>query len=323
MIGFIFTSLILIIISCIIGGIPSLIFAVLLEMKGLGSYLYALTILIASIIELVKFISYIISGSSIKINVKDIPKIIKSLFSKNKKNAEPKKIISKSKNRSLTINSIEVIVILGFVIYAIFGASHSFVFSLIYDNVIIRIIAVLFIPLAICNIINGIRDEAGVFFSIFTEFFFSIIVGFVLAAPILLTADVWHEDISESIQSWFIYDDTSYDEIRSKDNFKGEYEYLKSSYEKTYNDVINTCDINQPSCVETVRNKVINGTNIKEYGYTITSDFRYSPEIEYLCIADKKTKEYKFYKLTYKGFSFELSSQEEFEDMKKEKRNNN
>ncbi len=319
MVGFIITSLVLIIISCIIGGIPSLIFAILLEMKGLGSYLYALTVLIASIIELVKFISYIVSGSSIKINVKDIPKMIKSLFSKDKKNVESKKIISKSKNRSLTINSVEVIVILGFVIYAIFGASHSFVFSLIYDNVIIRIIAVLFIPLAICNSINGIRDEAGVFFSIFTEFFFSIIAGFVLAAPILLTADVWHEDISKSIQSWFIYDNTAFDELRAKDDFKGEYEYLRSQYEQTYNEIINTCDINEAPCLERVRSAVINRTSIKQYGYTITSDFRYSPEIEYLCIADKKTKKYNFYKITYKGFSFEKSSQEEFEAKKKEK----
>lgn len=321
MVGFIITSLILIAISFAIIGIPSLIFGILLEMKGLGSYLYASTILIASIMELIKFVSYIIGGANYELNIKDIFKFIKSLFSKEKK--ETGKVISKAKNRSLTINSIEVIVILGFVIYAIFGASHSLVFSLIYDNVVIRIIAVIFIPLVICNIINNVREKDGFFYSIFINLIFSVIAGFFLAAPILFTADVWHEDISKTIQSWFIYDDTSYDEIRLKDTFKGEYEYLKSSYEQTYNEVIKTCNINEPACLETVRKQVINGTNIKEYGYTITSDFRYSPEIEYLCIADKKTKKYKFYKLTYKGFSFELSSQEEFENMKKEKRNNN
>ena len=318
MVSFILTCLVLVAISFIIGGVPSIIFAILLEMKGLGSYVYALTILIASIMGLVKFISYIVGGANYELNIKDIPKFIKSLFSKEKK--ETKKVISKAKNRSLTINSIEVIVILGFVIYAIFGASHSLVFSLIYDNVIVRIIAVIFIPLVICNIINSIREEGGIFYSLFLEFIFPIIVGFFLAAPIMFTADVWHGDISKSIQSWFIYDNTAFDELRSKDTFKGEYEYLKSSYEKTYNEVINTCDINQPSCLETVRSAVINKTNIKTYGYTITSDFRYSPEIEYLCIADKKTKKYNFYKITYKGFSFEKSSQEEFEAKKREKK---
>lgn len=317
MVSFILTCLVLVAISFIIGGIPSIIFAVLLEMKGLGSYVFALTILIASIMELVKFISYIIGGANYELNIKDIPKLIKSLFSKEKK--ETKKIVSKAKNRSLTINSIEVIVIVGFVIYAIFGASHSLVFSLIYDNVIVRIIAVIFIPLVICNIINSIREEGGIFYSLFLEFIFPIIVGFFLAGPIMFTADVWHEDISKSIQSWFIYDNTAFDELRSKDDFKGEYEYLKSRYEKTYNEVINTCDINEAPCLERVRSAVINRTSIKQYGYTITSDFRYSPEIEYLCIADKKTKKYKFYKITYKGFSFEKSSQEEFEAKKKEK----
>lgn len=318
MVGFILTSLVMIAISFGLAFLPSIVFAILLEMKGLGSYLYALTVLIASIMALIKFISYIISGSSIKINIKDIPKMIKSLF--NKKNKETKKIISKSKNRSLTINSVEVIVILGFVIYAIFGASHSFVFSLIYDNVIVRILAVIFIPLVICNIINDMRDDfAGFFSSCFMEFLLTIFLGFVIAGPTMFTADVWYEDISKSMQSWFIYDNTAFDELRSKDAFKGEYEYLKSRYEKTYNEVINTCDINEAPCLERVRSAVINRTSIKQYGYTITSDFRYSPEIEYLCIADKKTKEYKFYKITYKGFSFEKSSQEEFEAKKKEK----
>ena len=320
MVGFIIASLFLIMISCMIGGLPSLVLAILLEMKGLGSYLYALTILIASVVELIKFISYIIGGANYELSIKDIPKMVKSIFKKDQK--EKKKLISQSKNRSLTLNTIEVIILLGFVLYAIFGMSHSFVFSLIYDNVVVRIIAVIFIPLVLCNIINGKReDEMGIFSGIFIDFILPIIIGFFIAAPMLFAADVWYKDISESIQSWFIYDNNDFDDLREKDDFKGEYEYLKSRYEQTYNSVITTCDINEPACLETVRNKVINGTNIKEYGYTITSDFRYSPEIEYLCIADKKTKKYKFYKLTYKGFSFELSSQEEFENKKKEKNN--
>lgn len=318
MVGFIITSLVLMAISFGLAFLPTGVFIILLEMKGLGSYLYALTVLVASVVSLIKFISYIIGGANYELNIKDILKIIKSLFSKEKK--EKRKVISKAKNRSLTINTIEVIVILGFVIYAIFGVSHSFVFSLIYDNIIVRILAAIFIPLVICNLINEIReDSTGILSTCFAELLFPLFIGIFVAAPVLFTADVWHEDISKSIQSWFIYDNTAFDELRAKDDFKGEYEYLRSQYEQTYNEIINTCDINEAPCLERVRSAVINRTSIKQYGYTITSDFRYSPEIEYLCIADKKTKKYNFYKITYKGFSFEKSSQEEFEAKKKEK----
>ena len=68
-----------------IGGIPTIIFSILLEMKGLDTYAYALNILITSIIELIKFIFYIFIASDIKLNLKNIPKMFKFLFNKKKK----------------------------------------------------------------------------------------------------------------------------------------------------------------------------------------------------------------------------------------------
>jgi len=135
MMSFIITSLVIIGLSMMLGMFPSIILAILLEMKGLGPYVYALTILVASIIELVKFISYVFCNSNIKLNIKDIFKMIKSLF--NRKNKETNKVINKPKNKSITLNTIEAIVINIFVIYAIFVPTHSLLASLIYKNVII------------------------------------------------------------------------------------------------------------------------------------------------------------------------------------------
>lgn len=317
MVGFIVTCIVLIGLSMGIGGIPSIVLAILLEMKGLGSYVYALTILIATFIELAKFISYVFCESSIKFNIKDLPKMIKSLF--NKKDKDAKKVINKTKNKSLTINTIEIIVMVGFVIYAIFVPMHSLLASLIYKNIIIRILSIIFIPLVICNLINEFRENFdSIILTCFNEIFVTLFLAFIVATPIMFTADVWHEDISKFIQSWYTYDDNRFDEIRKKDDFKGEFEYLKSSYEETYNQLINTCDINEPPCLTRMSTNIFKNTNIKEYGYTISSNFQYNNETNYFCVVDKKTKKHNFYKMTYKNFSFEKSSQEEFESVKKE-----
>lgn len=318
MISFVITCIVLIGLSMCIGGIPSIILAILLEMKGLGTYVYALTILIASLMELAKFISYVFCESNIKLNVKDLFKMIKSLF--NKKNKEAKKLINKTKNKSLTVNTIEIVVIVGFVIYAIFVPTHSLLASLIYKNIFVRILSIIFIPLVICNLINEFREDLdSILLTCFNEIFVTLFMAFLIAPCIMFTADVWHEDISKSIQSWYIYDDNRFDEIRKRDDFKGEFEYLKSSYEETYNQLINACDINEPACLDNMGVNIVKNTNIKEYGYTITSNFKYNDETNYLCVLDKKTKKYNFYKITYKNFSFEKSSQEEFENLKKEK----
>ena len=318
MMSFIITSLVIIGLSMMLGMFPSFVLAILLEMKGLGPYVYALTILVASIIELVKFISYVFCNSNIKLNIKDIFKMIKSLF--NRKNKKTSKVINKPKNKSITLNTIEIIVIMVFVIYAIFVPIHSLLASLIYKNVIIRILSIIFIPLVICNIINSAREDiSGIGIGFFLDLILSLFIGFIIAPCIMFTADVWHKDISKSIQSWYTYDDRRFDEIREKDDFKGEFEYLKSSYENTYKKLINTCDINEPACLTRMNTNIFKNTNIREYGYTITSNFRYNDETNYFCVLDKKTKKYKFYKITYKDFSFELSSQEEFENLKKDK----
>lgn len=318
MISFVISCVVLIGLSMCIGGIPSIILAILLEMKGLGTYVYALTILIATFIELAKFISYVFCESSIKFNLQDLLKIIKSLF--NKKNKETKKVISNAKNKSLTVNTIEIIVIVGFVIYAIFVPVHSLLASLIYKNIFIRILSIIIIPLIVCNLINEFRENLdSIILTCFTEIFVTLFIAFIIAPPIMFAADVWHQDISKSIQSWYTYDDRRFDEIRKKDDFKGEFEYLKSSYEEIYNQLIDTCDINEPSCLTRMSTNIFKNTNIREYGYTISSNFQYNDETNYFCVLDKKTKKYNFYKMTYKTFSFEKSSQEEFENLKKEK----
>lgn len=319
MIGFVLTCIVLVGISMMLGMIPPFIFCILLELKGLGPYVYALTIIIASVMALIKFISYMFCESNIKLNPKDLFKIIKSVF--NKENIKTNSIINKAKNRSKTINIIEVIVIIAFVLYAVFVPTHSILASLIYKNIFVRVLAVIFIPLVICNIINELREDYESFFSTcLTEVLITLFMAFILSPCIMFTADVWHQDISKSIQSWFTYDDRRFDEIRKRDDFKGEFNYLKTSYEKTYNQLIDTCDINEPACLGRMNTNIFKNTNIREYGYTITSNFRYNDETNYFCVLDKKTKKYNFYKMTYRDFSFELSSQEEFERLKDEKR---
>ena len=72
MIGFILTCIVFIGLSMLLAMIPPFIFCILLEMKGLGSYVYALIIIVASIVELIKFIFYIFCESNIKLNPKDL-----------------------------------------------------------------------------------------------------------------------------------------------------------------------------------------------------------------------------------------------------------
>lgn len=321
MISFIITCIVLLSLSACIGGLPSIVFAILLELKGLGPYVYALTILIASFIELIKFISYMFFSSSVELNPKELFKMIKSLFNKDKNNKKGKNsFINKTKNKSTTVGTIEIIVIVAFTLYAIFVPVHSVLASLIYKNIIVRILSVILIPLIICNIINEVREDFSDFFGAFSlELLIPLFIGFIIAPCIMFTADVWHEDISKSIQSWYTYDDNRFDEARKRDDFKGEYDFLKSSYEKAYNELINTCDINETTCLNDISINITRNTNIKEYGYTVTNSFQYDDETKYLCIADKKTKKYKFYKMTFKDFSFELSCQEEYERLLNEK----
>ncbi len=318
MIGFILTCIVITAISMALAGLPSIVLYILLEMKGLGSYVLALTVLMASIVELTQFVFHVFLGTEVDLSIKNLLKIIKSPF--NKKNKDIKKMINKTKNKSLTIDAIEVIVIIGFVIYAIFVPIHGLLVSIIYKNIFARVLAIIFFPLIICNSINAFREDMfGFIGTIFIEFFLPLLACVITATSVMFIADVWHEDISKSIQSWFIYDDKSYDEIRKREDFKGEYEFLKSSYEKTYNELITTCDINEPSCLEKIGLGVIQNTKIKQYGYSVSSWYR-SPEIDYICVLDNKTKKYKFYKLNYKNFAFELSDQEEFETVQKDKK---
>ena len=144
MIGFILTCIVITAISMALAGLPSIVLYILLEMKGLGSYVLALTVLMASIVELTQFVFHVFLGTEVDLSIKNLLKIIKSPF--NKKNKDIKKMINKTKNKSLTIDAIEVIVIIGFVIYAIFVPIHGLLVSIIYKNIFARVLAIIFFP---------------------------------------------------------------------------------------------------------------------------------------------------------------------------------
>lgn len=283
MFGFILSVIVFSVLSISLAMIPPFIYCMLLEMAGLGIYVSALTYIITSLISLAIFIFFTIQESD-------------------------------------TIDFIERIILIGLVIFAIFVPTHSICLDLIYSNVFFRICAVILIPLLIFNTINMFRmDSPGFISNIFLVILMPLFFGFMIASCTMFVADVWYKDISNSIQHSFIYDNRSFDEIRKSDDFKGEFKFLKDRYEKTYNNLDITCDINTPECLDQVSKNVLHDANITEYGYSVRRVAYNSPEIRYLCVLDKKNKNLSYYKINYKDFSFEQSSREEFEKIEKKK----
>ena len=81
-ISYIISSLIASIVSgALLIGIP---FGVLLEMKGLGTYMYALTIIITSLFELIYFLFLMFLNDDVEFSIKSFLERIKSVFKKDK-----------------------------------------------------------------------------------------------------------------------------------------------------------------------------------------------------------------------------------------------
>lgn len=322
-IGYIISSIIASIISgVLLIGIP---FGVLLEMKGLGTYMYALTIIIASLFELIYFLFLMFMNGDVEISVKNFVKTIKSFFKKEKKNNGIKETNAQkniaSKEKIFCI--VESIILAAIAIYSVINPQHSSVTNVIYNGLIIKVLAGIFIPLIIINIINQIAlEHDGIFSGLGIQFnvaLISIVLGFIIATGMLFVASVWYTDIEATIKkSWFVYDNPNFDEIRGDASFNAD-EYLKSEYQKLddkYKQSM-TCDINEEQCMKELKLKIVRevdnrGAEIRNYGYMYKSRIEVDTNTDVLCITDMKTTRNLFYKINYRDFSFDVITIDEY-----------
>ena len=323
-IGYIISSIIASIISgVLLIGIP---FGVLLEMKGLGDYMYALTIILASLMELIWFLFLLFVGGDFHFSLKDIIKKIKSFFKKEKETNKNKE----KKNNQETITSrerffyiVEGIILIAIAIYVVINPQHSSISNLIYNGLIIKILAGIFIPLIIINTINLIALEGDGFFSgIGTQIstiLLSIVLGFIITTGMLFVASVWYPDIEQTIRkSWFIYDNPNFDKIRNNDSFNAT-EYLKNEYQKlidTYKQN-STCDLNEEHCMKEFKLKIIReldtrNASIRTYGYKYHKRIEVDKDNDVVCITDMKTTHNLFYRINYMNFNFEEITMDEY-----------
>ena len=321
-IGYIFASIIASIISgALLIGIP---FGVLLEMKNLGTYLYALTIVIASFFELGWFLFMMFISGDVKFNIKDIPKYIKSIFKKEKNRSNNSKKTDKVKtSKEKTINIVEEIILIAIAVYSVINPQHSTVTNVIYNGLVIKILAGIFIPLIIINTINQIIMDGDGFFSgigvQFSTLLGSVVFGFVISTGMLFVASIYYPDIETSIKKeWFIYDNPNFDEIRSSDTFNVN-EYLKKEYKKLTEKYLESakCDVNEENCMNEVKLKIVReidnrNASIRTYGYMYKSKLKVDINTDVLCITDMKTTHNLFYQINYKDFSFKEITMDEY-----------
>lgn len=317
LIGFIGYSFLWTVISAILGGIPYIILGSMLESAGDGSYMCALIFLFAVIIIILEFLLDVVLDVTIDLNLKNIWKKLKSLIKKEKveNNSHKQK---KKKNKNLSINTIELIVFVVCIIFAIFiKPYHSIVFPLIYKNVIVRILAVLFIPVFIMNCINTIKDKDFDFGGIFGIFIVSLILGVIVVVPSLAVTNMMKEEygyIKNTVHSWFIYDNTEYDKQREREKIKDEYEYFNTKFSSILDSLYGQYDINN----EQSYNQLISSfymtvkNDFSTIGYSIVNSVSQDKDTALLQIKDKKRKTSKIYKLNFKTKEFTKSNKEEY-----------
>lgn len=324
MIGFIFSCLFVIVISAVLGGIPFFIWAILVEMAGLGDYMFSLSYLGVSIVELIIFVSYVLLDAQFDLNVKSIWRKIKNIFKKEKSIKEDKK--RKTLKGKIGTKTIELIIIFGCIIFALFVDPHSVALNLIYDNLIVKILYIISVPLFIMNLINGMDD--GVYDSFIGGFFIKgcftlgfLLIGVGISSTALMLADSQekYKYIGEEIKSWYVYDNDNYDEVRKNDEYKTEYDFLKDNLGKTLNSMKETYDINNQMEYSSIKNNLYRKSDMATYGYEVTDLVTVNDDVEIICIVDKKTKQHKMYKINYRNYSFEHSTDEEFLEIKNSK----
>ncbi|MBR2708080.1 MAG: hypothetical protein IKE90_01440 [Bacilli bacterium] len=323
-IGYIIASIVATVISgFLLLGIP---FGVLLEMKGLGDYMYALTIIIASVFELGWLILTLSMGGNVSFSPKKFFTALKSFIKREKKETNKGKNVNKEASSKVSVLLIvEAILLLAIAIYSVMNPMHSSFANIIYNGTITKILAGIFIPLIIINIINMIVDMGGGFGSIFTSLgsqlggaFMAIVFGFIISTGMLFVASVWYTDIETTIKkTWFVYDNSNFNEIRGT-NFNAD-EYLKTEYQKL-NDKYKqsmTCNINEENCMKELKLSIVReidnrNAEIRNYGYMYKSRIEVDTNTDVLCITDMKTTHNLFYKINYRDFSFDVITLDEY-----------
>lgn len=309
----------LLIVGFATGGIGFLVYYILLEMAHISGYALALIVMLVSLMELGKFIMYIFTDQNIEITPKAIFAKIKSLFRKNK---EPKndyglnKVVKKDRNKFIII--VECLIIIAFVVYSLIKLPHGILLNFTYNGWICQILSGIYIPLLVINIINYTRDE-GFGYS-FPILFLEYVFGFIFATTFVFAADTAFKDSPQAkntLTSWFVYDDDSYDEIRKEKNITDEYEFLKGVYNNALDELYKDYDINNKEDFEKIKKEINSKISIKKYGFKVPDIRWYDDDNMILYIVDKKTNKYNFYKLNIRTNSFEKSNEKEWKESKK------
>lgn len=211
-IGFIFLCLFIFTLSSLLGGLPFIVWIILVEIAGLDDYMWALTLIAFSVIELVIFIVRAL-GVDVDFNIKNIFTKIKNLIKRRKDITKDKdKYVNEDKRKKHIINIIEMVILLGI---AIAGLSTEPQFlDLTITNPVIKMVYIILVPLIIINIVNGYiieKDyEIGIFEPISNklfEFFTVGILGVAIASTVIMFSDVYdeHNYVNDNIKSLFVY----------------------------------------------------------------------------------------------------------------------
>lgn len=325
MVSCILASLLISLLSMLTSGLPTIVFLILLSSSGLMDYILAFTFAIISILELIKLIFTMKLEGDISFSIRDILGTIKS-FIKNLKNKNKKKDENKRVKNEIEFSNklkvFEIALIIVFAILSIFIKPHSCVLNLIYDNLFIRMLCFICIPLMICDLINnfkaGLIDGLGDFIAtVFTMIAVPGIIAIILSTSFIATSKMFYEDILENdIKPLFIYDNQEYDELRKNEEFIDEITYLKNTFINKVTDLKNKYDINDKNAYQNLKNTLLREIDIRCYGYEITDKEWENDDTVLLCIVDKKTRNHNIYKLNLRDNTFVLSSTEEFENIR-------
>lgn len=327
-IAYIISSIIASIISgFLLLGIPV---GILLEMKGLGDYMIALTIVLASCISLIWFILTATMSGGFDFSLKGIFNFVKSIFKKDKTihSTSNKKVL---KNKDKIRYIIEIVILLVIAIYSVIVPQHSSIANVIYNGIIVKALSGIFIPLLIINIINEVIELGGISFifsSLGTQIGLAIgfiTIGFMISTGMLISASLSYPSIEKSIRkSWFVYDNPNFDKIRG-DNFDAT-DYLRSKYQELSEKAKQTssCNYNEEDCMNELKLRIVRtvdnrNAEIRNYGYMYKSKIKVDANSDVLCITDMKTRHNLFYKINYNVFSFEEITIDEYNSYAKSK----
>lgn len=321
MLSFIGAFLLIFLLSIALGGIPFVLIIIFVEMSGNADYMRAITWGLYSVIQCTNFIAYLCGREfefSISLNISEIIDNIKSLFKK--KDRESLIKAKEVKNKSLTLKTVELIIVIGAIIYGTIRVQHSGILNLIYANPILRVLYILGFVLTVINFINSYRSQKGYesFISCLGEHIFleafALLLALTIASTGVMIADSMNKDhgYMDTIKTWYVYDNNKFDEKREEESFKGEYEFLKEDIEQALATLKSSHDINVESEYSYVKSNLFNDTKLNEYGYQITDVKWKDDNIELFYILDRKTRKGNYYKLNYQTGIFEQAVKEEW-----------